>query len=83
MWVVDPGRRVARVYRHDRSEAIVAADGALDGEDVLPGFSCPLAAIFQGRLHRQALFPLVTKTTPFALLRPSRAVEYIGAGGVP
>jgi len=42
---VDPGRRLARVYRHDGSETIVTAEGALDGEDVLPGFSCPLAAI--------------------------------------
>jgi len=45
VWVVDPERRVARVYRHDGSETIVAADGALDGEDVLPGFICPLTTI--------------------------------------
>ena len=45
VWVVDPERRLARVYRHDGSEAIVTAEGALDGEDVLPGFSCSLASI--------------------------------------
>jgi Uma2 family endonuclease len=45
VWVVEPLRRLARVYRHDGSETIVTADGALDGEDVLPGFSCPLASI--------------------------------------
>jgi len=45
VWVVDPERRLARVYRPDGSETIVPADGALDGEDVLPGFSCPLASI--------------------------------------
>ena len=45
VWVVDPERRLARVYRHDGSETIVTADGALDGEDVLPGFTCPLASI--------------------------------------
>jgi len=45
VWVVDPERRLARVYRPDGSETIVPADGALDGEDVLPGFSCPLAVI--------------------------------------
>jgi len=27
------------------SETIVAADGTLDGEDVLPGFSCRLASL--------------------------------------
>ena len=45
VWVVDPERRLARVYRADGSELIVAADGVLEGEDVLPGFSCPLAEI--------------------------------------
>jgi len=45
VWVVEPLRRLARVYRHDGSETIVTADGALDGEDVLPGFSCSLASI--------------------------------------
>ena len=45
VWVVDPERRVARVYRHDGTEAIMDETGALDGEDVLPGFSCALASI--------------------------------------
>jgi Uma2 family endonuclease len=45
VWVVDPLRRVARVYRQDGSETIVAAERALEGEDVLPGFDCPLATI--------------------------------------
>jgi len=45
VWVVEPLRRLARVYRYDGSEMIVPADGALDGEDVLPGFSCALASI--------------------------------------
>ena len=45
VWVVDPERRVARVYRHDGTETIVDETGALDGEEVLPGFSCALATI--------------------------------------
>ena len=45
VWVVDPLRRVARVYRQDGSETIVTAEAALEGEDVLPGFECPLATI--------------------------------------
>src|SRR5438128_11977770 len=45
VWVVDPERRLARVYRLDGSETIVTTDGTLDGEDVLPGFACPLASI--------------------------------------
>src|SRR2546421_8034259 len=45
VWVIDPERRLARVYRYDGSEAIVPSDGALHGEDVVHGFSCPLASI--------------------------------------
>ena len=45
VWVVDPARRIARVYRADGSETLVTADRALDGEAVLPGFSCPLEGI--------------------------------------
>ncbi len=45
VWVVDPERRLARVYRADGAEAIVTADQALQGEDVVPGFVCPLATI--------------------------------------
>ena len=45
VWIVDPERRLARVYRHDGTEALLNADDALDGEDVLPGFSCLVATI--------------------------------------
>lgn len=45
VWVVDPERRHARVYRADGSEALVMEEGTLDGETVLPGFSCSLDAI--------------------------------------
>jgi len=45
VWVVDPLRRIARVYRHDGTETIVTAEDALDGEDVLPGFTCLLAGL--------------------------------------
>jgi Uma2 family endonuclease len=43
VWVIDPQRVAARVYRHDGALAIVGADGRLDAEPVLPGFSCALA----------------------------------------
>ncbi len=45
VWVIDPERRLARVYRADGAEAIVTAEQALQGEDVVPGFACPLATI--------------------------------------
>ncbi len=45
VWIVDPERRLARVYRDDGRASHVSAGEALEGEDVVPGFSCPLAAI--------------------------------------
>jgi len=45
VWVVDPVRVLARVYRADGSESILDDADALRGEDVLPGFEYPLSAI--------------------------------------
>jgi Uma2 family endonuclease len=45
VWVVDPARRLARLYRQDGTESLVTATEALGGEDVVPGFSCPLEEI--------------------------------------
>ncbi len=46
VWVVDPERRRVRIYRHDASESVVTGAAALNGEDVLPGFSCEVESIF-------------------------------------
>ena len=46
VWVVDPERRQARVYRQDGSDTVVSANDTLDGEDAVPGFVSPLSAIF-------------------------------------
>lgn len=45
VWVINPKAARATVYRADGSAAIVRAEGALDGEAVLPGFRCALAEI--------------------------------------
>jgi len=45
VWVIDPERRVARVYRQDGTESTIAAEQSLDGEDLVPGFSCVLGSI--------------------------------------
>lgn len=42
VWVIDPDRRVARVYRADGTESFLAESDALDGESLLPGFLLPL-----------------------------------------
>ena len=45
VWVIDPERREARVYRGDGTTQTLGEDQALDGEDVLPGFTCQLHGI--------------------------------------
>jgi Uma2 family endonuclease len=45
VWVIDPERRAARVYRPDGSESSLGEGDSLDGEDVVPGFSCLLGSI--------------------------------------
>ena len=42
VWVIDPDRRQARVHRADGTIAIVTENDVLDGEDVLPDFTCSL-----------------------------------------
>ena len=46
VWVVHPEARAVDVYRRDHPTVTVSGEGALDGLDVLPGFSCPLEAVF-------------------------------------
>src|SRR5256886_6250383 len=45
VWVIDPERRQAHVYRQDGTEAVVPGSETLSGEDLLPGFRCALDAI--------------------------------------
>jgi Uma2 family endonuclease len=45
VWVVDRRRRRVRVYRADGSDSLITEDGVLEGEDVVPGFVCPVDAI--------------------------------------
>jgi Uma2 family endonuclease len=47
IWVVNPEARTVRVYRADGSGVILRAENELSGEDVLPGFRCQIAELFQ------------------------------------
>ena len=46
-WVVDPAKRTVAVY-HGASDAtsVLAEDGKLDGEQVVPGFEMKVADLF-------------------------------------
>lgn len=47
VWIVNPRTREVHVYRADGEFQLLKIDDALDGADVVPGFRCPLAEIFQ------------------------------------
>ena len=46
VWVIDPTRRVARVYRADGTQSVANEGDALAGEGVLPGFVMGLGGLF-------------------------------------
>ena len=48
IWVINPSERSAVVFRPNVPPEIITGDGALDGEDVLPGFRLPLAELWEG-----------------------------------
>jgi Uma2 family endonuclease len=51
VWLVDPHRSEVRVYRQDGSLSVLRENDSLDGENVLPGFTCPVIHVFL--LHRR------------------------------
>ena len=46
VWVLYPATRSAIVYRSLNDVTHLTADGFLDGEDIVPGFTCRLAELF-------------------------------------
>jgi len=46
VWVVYRVRRAIEVFRPGQSATVLSEQDALDGMDVVPGFSTPIAEIF-------------------------------------
>lgn len=46
VWLVNPQEREVQVFRADGTYSLVHSGDSLDGENVVPGFRCPLAEIF-------------------------------------
>lgn len=46
VWVVDPRRRTVAVYAAGEAPLALSSDDMLDGGNVLPGFTYPIARIF-------------------------------------
>ena len=47
MWVVYPASRQVAVFRSARESLVLGAGEALEGGDLLPGFTCPVAELFE------------------------------------
>lgn len=47
VWVIDPKARAAEVYTEAATKTTISPTGSLDGGAVLPGFTLPLAKLFE------------------------------------
>lgn len=50
VWVIDPVLQTVAVYRPDRDFKLLTLGDTLTGEDVVEGFSCPVAQIFEWQI---------------------------------
>jgi hypothetical protein len=48
IWVIDPERRTVMIIAGDAPVRWVRADDTLDGGEVVPGFRCRVAELFDG-----------------------------------
>jgi Uma2 family endonuclease len=46
LWIVDPEMQTVTVHRSPVDLYVLTAADTLSGEDVIPGFSCPIAELF-------------------------------------
>ena len=46
VWIIDPDTRTVRIRRADGSTAIAGTGHVLSADPVVPGFTCPVDALF-------------------------------------
>lgn len=46
VWLIDPRKRTATVFRQNELPETIGEDGVLTGDEILPGFALPLATLF-------------------------------------
>jgi Uma2 family endonuclease len=46
VWLVNPATRIVAVYQTETDPVMLSEGDTLDGGDVLPGFTVPVAEIF-------------------------------------
>ena len=47
VWVLDPRSKTVTVYRSETDIALLTYEDTLTGEDVVPGFTCPVSQLFE------------------------------------
>ena len=47
VWVLEPVTKTVTVYRSETDIEMLTRDDTLTGEDVIPGFACPIAHLFE------------------------------------
>lgn len=62
VWVIYPETRTVMVYRRDGSISRLQDDGELSGEDVVPGFRCPIREILPPLGQPEEGQPTATRT---------------------
>jgi Uma2 family endonuclease len=58
IWVIYPERRTAWIYRADGSSTHLRENDELSGEQIIPGFRCPLSEIFPPRDQPATTIPV-------------------------
>lgn len=47
VWVLEPVAKTVTIYRSETDIEILTYEATLTGEEVVPGFSCPVAYLFE------------------------------------
>ena len=47
VWIVEPTSQTVRVYRSETPIRVLGIDDTLTGEDIVEGFSCQVAQLFE------------------------------------
>ncbi len=47
VWVLNPRSKTVTIYRSEKDIALLTYEDTLTGEDVVPGFTCPVSQLFE------------------------------------
>ena len=47
VWVIEPVAKTVMIYRSETDSTVLNYEDTLTGEDVVPGFACPVAQLFE------------------------------------